>query len=189
MGALMMTRSILIVACTLCGLVLASLSYAQSTEKIEGAARVIDGDTLEVAGERIRLLGIDALERTQWCLVEDVIEDCGEKALRALSEHLASHVVRCDVKLERDRYGRALGICSVDRGNPKGWEDINAWMVSMGYALSYRRFSGLYLAEQQLAKEERRGMWASRFIKPWEWRRGERPSAASDGIGAGIAGP
>ena len=36
-------------------------------EPVTGRARVIDGDSLEVAGVRIRLFGIDAPERDQDC--------------------------------------------------------------------------------------------------------------------------
>ena len=37
--------------------------------EITGAARVIDGDTIDIAGERIRLHGIDAPESGQTCVV------------------------------------------------------------------------------------------------------------------------
>jgi len=36
-------------------------------ETIAGRASVIDGDTLEIAGKQIRLLGIDAPESSQTC--------------------------------------------------------------------------------------------------------------------------
>ncbi len=47
----------------LLSLFLPSLAWADIT----GAPRVIDGDTLEVAGQRIRLHGIDAPESRQLC--------------------------------------------------------------------------------------------------------------------------
>src|SRR5690349_7808869 len=45
---------------------------------VEGIARVIDGDTLELAGERIRLWGIDAPERSQTCRLTAQALRCGE---------------------------------------------------------------------------------------------------------------
>ena len=38
-----------------------------SAESVTGIARVIDGDTLEVAGTRVRLYGVDAPESKQLC--------------------------------------------------------------------------------------------------------------------------
>jgi hypothetical protein len=40
---------------------------AAHAEAVAGVARVIDGDTLEVAGERLRLFGVDAPESKQLC--------------------------------------------------------------------------------------------------------------------------
>ena len=55
-------------------LLLATPALAQD---ITGPARVIDGDTLDVAGQRIRLYGIDAPEKNQTCQIEDVSWACG----------------------------------------------------------------------------------------------------------------
>ena len=53
-----------LVAVTLC---LASLSMAASAETLSGSSRVIDGDTIELTGERIRFHGIDAPGGRQLC--------------------------------------------------------------------------------------------------------------------------
>ncbi len=53
-------------------------------------------------------------------------------------------------------------------------EDINAWMVSQGLALAYRRYSLDYVDEEADAQAARRGIWAGEFVSPWEWRRGKR---------------
>ena len=48
---------------------------------ITGKPRVIDGDTFEIAGERIRLHGIDAPETQQTCKDNDGKEwRCGQDA-------------------------------------------------------------------------------------------------------------
>ena len=46
---------------------LLTLPPAVALADITGPSRVIDGDTIEVAGERIRLHGIDAPESGQRC--------------------------------------------------------------------------------------------------------------------------
>lgn len=44
---------------------------------IQGTASVIDGDTIEVHGQRVRLFGIDAPESAQLCLAESEEWRCG----------------------------------------------------------------------------------------------------------------
>ncbi len=57
---------------------------------------------------------------------------------------------------------------------PVTCEDLGAWMVRQGWALAYRRYSLDYVNEEADAQAARRGIWAGRFVKPWEWRRGKR---------------
>ena len=47
---------------------LAAVTVAESAPSIQGTASVIDGDTIEIHGERIRLDAIDAPESAQLCL-------------------------------------------------------------------------------------------------------------------------
>ena len=134
---------------------------------VTGPARVIDGDTLEIQGQCIRLHGIDAPESRQLCRLDGKPWQCGEVAANALADKIARRSVTCE-DLGRDRYKRIIARCAV------AGEDIGAWMVSQGLALAYRRYSRDYVDQEAEAQEARRGIWASEFVKPWEWRRGKR---------------
>ena len=134
---------------------------------IAGIASVIDGDTLEVYGQRIRLHGIDAPESRQLCRLDGKPWQCGKDAANALADKIARRLVTCE-DLGRDRYKRIIGRCTV------AGEDMGAWMVQQGLALAYRRYSLDYVDEEADARAARRGIWASQFVKPWEWRRGKR---------------
>jgi endonuclease YncB( thermonuclease family) len=136
-------------------------------ETIVGRASVIDGDTLEIRGKRIRLHGIDAPESGQTCLSGSKRYRCGQRAALALSDKIGRSNTSCEAR-DRDRYGRVVAICR-SRG-----EDLNGWMVSQGWALAYRRFSGAYVQNEGRAKRAKLGVWQGQFIAPWDWRRGKR---------------
>lgn len=142
-----------------------AIRVAEAT--LTGSARIIDGDTLEVRGTRIRLHGIDAPESAQRCRSQGQVWSCGREATRALARHIGSHPVVCKER-DRDRYGRVVAVCRV------GGEDVNAWMVSEGWAFAYRQYSRSYLAEEMAAKAAKRGIWRGNVVPPWDWRRGKR---------------
>ncbi len=138
---------------------------------VTGTARVIDGDTLEIQGQRIRLHGIDAPESRQLCRLAGKPWICAKDAANALAEKIGRRAVTCEER-DRDRYGRIVAKCSVAS------EDIGSWMVRQGLALAYRRYSYNYVDEEAGAQAARRGIWASEFVKPWEWRRGKQLESA-----------
>ena len=104
---------------------------------IIGKPRVIDGDTIEIAGQRIRLHGIDTPEAKQLCEAEGKPWRCGQEATFALANIIGRTWVDC-VERDQDRYSRIIAVCKV--GGPKG-QDLGAWMVSEGWALAYRKYS------------------------------------------------
>ena len=135
---------------------------------VSGPARVIDGDTVEVLGLRIRMHGIDAPESAQRCLdASGRSYGCGRVATTALASMTGRSTVECRV-LDMDRYGRLIGVCY------RGDVNLNAWMVRDGHAMAYRRYSGDYVAHEDAARTDRIGIWQGRFVAPWDWRRGAR---------------
>ncbi|WP_246804836.1 thermonuclease family protein [Mesorhizobium mediterraneum] len=152
---------------------------------MEGRASVIDGDTVEIKGKRIRFNGIDAPESRQYCSDAKGFEyPCGRRAAQALDKFLAaSRPLRCSF-VDRDRYGRLVGNC--DRADGRS---VQRWLVEQGLALDWPRYSnGAFAAEQVSAKAARRGVWQGRFDQPWDWRAAnadkmEQVSQPSSGFG------
>jgi endonuclease YncB( thermonuclease family) len=126
---------------------------------------IIDGDTLEMQGERVRILDIDAPESRQTCRRSDgVAVPCGQVATAALAGLIGSRSATCDL-FERDRYGRWLGRCSV------GGDDVANWLALHGLAIPYRSCACVAVRGLSLyAQWNDRGIWATAFQAPWEWR-------------------
>src|SRR5882757_8772686 len=112
---------------------------------ITGVPKIRDGDQLQIGSTRIRLGGIDAPSSDQLCL-----NNKGKSWT-------------CHVR-QTDRRGRSVARCEVDG------EDIQKWMVTNGWALSYVRFSHDYDVDEKAAREAKAGMWQGAFIAPWDWR-------------------
>lgn len=129
----------------------------------EKAWRVIDGDTLDLDGERIRLFGIDAPERGQSCGPRA----CGTTATEALADILSAGPVRC-TPVSTDRYGRTVARCRAGR------LDVNREMVRRGMAWAYRQYSEDYVPAEKAAKKARVGIWKHRSQPAWEYRRETR---------------
>ena len=138
---------------------------AAGAETIIGRASVVDGDTIEIRGTRIRLEGIDAPESRQTCRDGSGRKYlCGQRAAFALALKIGARNLSCQV-IDLDRYGRSLATCRM------GEIDINAWMVASGWALAYRKYSEAYVADEAAAQASNAGLWAGAFVPPWDWRR------------------
>lgn len=137
------------------------------TDKLTGTASVIDGDTIEIHGQRIRLHGIDAPESSQTCLTSGEAWRCGAQAANKLSEKINRQTVTCD-KRDIDRYGRIVAVCFA------GGSDLNAWLVNEGLAVAYRKYSDDYVSQESEAQVAKRGVWGSEFQMPWDWRKAKR---------------
>jgi endonuclease YncB( thermonuclease family) len=161
------------------GAVLLAINGAAFADDLIGQASVIDGDTIEIHGARVRLFGIDAPESDQLCHdARSYQYRCGQKASNALFDFVGRRLVEC-VEVDRDRYKRAVSVCTV------GGTDIADWLVRNGLALDWPQYSkGGYAAAQAEAKREQRGMWAGNFKEPWTYRAcrrsGGRPESCSD---------
>lgn len=107
----------------------------------EKALRIIDSDTLDADGRRVRLSGIDAPERRQTRLLDGLAWNCGQVAAENLRAKAQDALLDC-VEEERDRYGRIVATCFLGGGT-----DLNGWMVERGWAMAYRQYSESYGTE------------------------------------------
>jgi endonuclease YncB( thermonuclease family) len=157
-----------------------AISAAAGATDLVGHASVIDGDTIELHGQRIRLWGIDAPEGTQLCRGADSEHyRCGAAAANALAAYVGGTAIRCD-PVGLDQYGRTVARCTA------AGADLGEWLVGRGLAVDWPRYSHRhYAAPQRDAELSSRGIWSGSFIEPWRYRacirKGGRPAECSDG--------
>ncbi|WP_246672484.1 thermonuclease family protein [Mesorhizobium sp. B3-1-6] len=141
-------------------------THPAAAAPLVGVPSVVDGDTIEIHGERIRLNGIDAPESDQVC-VDGAGKKyrCGQVAALALDDFLKANRPTSCIEVGRDRWRRMVAVCTANA------VDIAEWLVRQGYALDWRKYSyGAYAQAQSEARAAKRGMWAGSFTAPWEVR-------------------
>jgi endonuclease YncB( thermonuclease family) len=150
--------------------VLSVVASSAAAETIAGRATVIDGDTLEIQGERIRILDIDAPESGQYCFKLSMSLDkgawpCGQRAALALSDWIGQQTVTCDTT-KKDMYRRWLAHCAV------AGQDIAEWLAANGWAVPDLKCECDAVRDAaHNARAAQIGIWTSAFTLPWEWRK------------------
>ncbi len=150
-------------------------SWVHAETIVGTVVAVADGDTLTLdsQGHRhtVRLNGIDAPERGH-----PEGQPFGTKArdeLRALALH---QVATLDTA-KQDRYGREVGTVEV------AGKDLGLALLQSGHAWVFRRYvkelpetlRARYLAAEEAARSERRGLWNEpNPVPPWDWRASKR---------------
>lgn len=135
---------------------------------ISGITRIVDGDTLEVAGTKIRLFGIDAPEHGQICHdAANTGYDCGARASAQMESLIAGQAVSC-LPRTTDRYGRTVAVCSV------AGHDLGREIVSSGWAVAFERYSRDYVGDETQARGQRLGLWQGSFERPSNYRADQR---------------
>lgn len=140
-----------------------AISVPALAEIIAGPASVIDGDTLEMTGTRIRLIGIDAPESAQSCTRKGKPWACGKEATATLREIIGSAKLTCTAQ-GTDAYGRTLAVCATPVF------DVGREMVRRGMAVASRDAPYDYESAAEIARQMRFGLWQGEFQQPDEWR-------------------
>ena len=140
-------------------------NYTYSNAKtIIGKVKIIDGDTIHIKNNKIRLHGIDAPEKEQTCRINFQDWYCGKQSTQELKKLINIQDVQCLIN-DVDIYNRYVAICFVNKTN------INEWMVKNGWAIAYRYYSIDYVNDENFARENKLGIWKSEFIEPYLYRK------------------
>ena len=146
---------------------------SEEIKEITGFAKIIDGDTIKISNKKIRLHGIDAPEKKQTCKKSYLIIGifsftksylCGQVSTHKLTKKINNQIIKCKIK-DVDRYNRLIGECY------KRNQNLNSWLVSNGYAVAYRKYSKKYISDELNAKNNKLGIWQSKFEMPWDFRK------------------
>lgn len=124
---------------------------------------VVDGDSLEIDGSRIRLDGIDAPEFFQMCSDSKGKEyECGQVSKNYLQNLVSAHEVQCQCLPETDKYKRKVCECFANKIS------LNRTMISSGHARAYR--SEKYEEDEKAAAQNYRGIWQGKHMRPALYR-------------------
>ncbi len=142
-------------------------SHLVFDKKFSGKTFAIDGDSLKVGGNEVRLFGVDAPEYSQNCFdAKNEEYACGRASFAFTKKLAAGKMVEC-VYAEKDKYNRYLGKCSVDGVS------INEELVKNGMAVIYNfTESDAKMDELEAsAKEKKIGIWQGAFQLPKDYRK------------------
>lgn len=139
------------------------LPATASAQIVSGTAQVVDGDTLKLGDERIRLHGIDAPEASQTCKRNDAVWHCGRDATLLLNRFVNGQQVSC-TQQDEDNYGRVVATCRVER------LDLGEALVRAGLAIALPQYSSAYVDAEATAKSFKIGLWSSEFQSPASYR-------------------
>ena len=139
------------------GLLTCNISFAVNL-------KIIDGDTIVLDGEKIRLPGIDTPELKQTCMEDNQEVGCGMSAKMLLAEKIGNAIPEC-ISEGKDVYKRTLAECFVNG------ESLSKFLVRSGYAFAYRKYSTKFIKDEEFAKANKLGMWVMTFQYPWDFRK------------------
>jgi len=141
------------------------LPFTTYPQLVGNVVSISDGDTFTMLVNKeqikIRLHGIDCPEKKQ---------DFGNVAKEFLSSYVFGKVVTVQ-NMNTDRYGRTIGIVTVDGVN------INEKLLEEGLAWHYKTYdkNPEWSRLETDARNNKKGLWVQpNAVSPWDYRKGVR---------------
>ena len=149
----------------LLSLLIVVLATPVAATEITGPAKAVDTTVMAINGQRIMLFGIDSVMRKQNCTRDGRIWQCWAAAMRELQTLVDQGPASCASIGEPDPLGRLLARCTING------QSLNGRLVQAGWAVARRSDTADYVAAEDEAKKEKRGLWQGEFAMPAEFRR------------------
>ena len=134
-----------------------SLAWPAVAQEHSGIPRVVDGNTIIINFQIIRLHGIEAPNAEQLCEIDGESWLCGWEATNALAHIVGRHWVSC--RQNRLNEGGVVD-ATCFAGNVL---NINAWMVRNGWATAQNQTNTRFLQLEILARQEQIGIWRTKY--------------------------
>lgn len=151
-------------------------------EVISGrVTNVRSGYLFKIGSHFIKLYGIDAPDPAQVCRDRrDQEYDCGHEAKRRLERLILGKTLDCQVA-GGDYRENYIATCTIQG------VDVGVGMVSVGWAVADRAVSTVYIPYENEARSKHLGLWAGKFVAPWQARatrvrRKAQPAAEKKGF-------
>ena len=142
-------------------------SHPNFNLEFSGIVKVIDGDSIKVGNNEVRLFGVDAPEFKQVCFdAKNEEYECGKKSFYFLLNLATKKNAKC-YYAELDKYNRFLAKCFI------GEISINDEIIKngMGVIYDYSQADEEIKKLEALAKEKELGIWQGAFELPKDYRK------------------
>jgi len=124
--------------------------------EVAGPADILDGNRLDIGGQRLRLYGVRAPDLDATCVIAGREQACGRLARTALMDLTAGVEIRCRPVADpsrRDGDAETVAICRA------GGYDLSEGMAYTGWAVAAGAITDRYLDVERTARRRGHGMW------------------------------
>ncbi len=150
---------------------------------VEGVARVAAPGILQIDGQWIHLIGLKPPREDPDCALNGLIYQCTVISLGKTAELVAAKVVRCETE-QFSKDARLWGECTARApGTAVDTEiSVNRELVQNGWAMADSQYTDAYVADAEIAKRDKIGIWRGFFIEhSWRPKIYGGPSEIQDG--------